>query len=185
MQKLPENNQYYSLIENYKKIKNKIEEIQRNNPYEVKGILYSEMAFMFSVLYGKTFGNILESGRARAQSTLLLSQFYPEKQIISVEFDKNSPDVAVATERLRNQTNVKQLFGDSFEILPKVLMKNDIVIIDGPKMFDSLTLTFQLMSTGKTGGVFVHDMYSESNERWFLNTFCRPTPRSKSDGHGR
>src|SRR5512133_4169593 len=82
-------------------------------PYERKGILFSEMFFFWLCARTLRPRRILESGRARGQSTLILSHCFPDAEILSVEYDRNSPDVAVAAERLQGRDNVRQLFGDA------------------------------------------------------------------------
>lgn len=144
--------------------------------YERKGILYSEILFMLACMKGITVQRVLESGRARAQSTLLLAKALPQSEILSIEYDPNSPDVPVATERLRGYSNVKQLFGDAREELPRLLEDGDVVIIDGPKMFRAIRLALNLLATGKTPFVFVHDVNPGTAERRFLD-LCMPECR--------
>ena len=96
------------------------EEFQRRIagvPYERKGILFSEMYFLYLCARHAAPRRILESGRARGQSTLLLSLLFPELPVISLEHDSASPDVAVANERLRGRANVDLRFGDATKIL--------------------------------------------------------------------
>jgi hypothetical protein len=111
---------------------------------------------------------ILESGRARGQSTLLLSLLFPELPVISLEHDPGSPDVAVAGERLRDRANVDLRFGDATRILPAEVREGDIVLIDGPKGFRGLRLALSLLATGRAGLVFLHDAGKGSVERAFL-----------------
>lgn len=150
--------------------------------YENKGILYSEMLFLLACSRIRPFGRILESGRARAQSTRVLAALFPDKPIISVEFDPNSPDVAVAAARLKGLPNVELLFGDSMVLLPQSLQDGDLVIIDGPKHFRSLRLALQLLATGKPSFVFVHDLHRPTPERAFLDRFLPDTLFSDDPG---
>src|SRR6266436_4138891 len=87
-------------------------------PYERKGILYSEMFFLHLCAQAVKPSRILESGRARGQSTLLLSTMFPDLHVVSIESDPNSPDVRVAQDRLRGRDNVSLRFGDATRILP-------------------------------------------------------------------
>lgn len=137
-------------------------------PYEKKGILYSEILFLLAYMRGLPFRRVLESGRARGQSTLLLASALPDKKIVSVEFDANSEDVPVAAARLQGRDNVELLFGDARKILPAIVQSGDIAIIDGPKEFRAVRLAIKLLATGKVSHVFVHDLYVGTAERAFV-----------------
>ncbi len=137
-------------------------------PYERKGILFSEMFFLYLCARHAAPRRILESGRARGQSTLLLSLLFPELPVISLEHDPASPDVAVAAGRLRERRNVDLRFGDATRILPGEARAGDIVLIDGPKGFRGLRLALSLLATGRASMVFLHDAGKGSVERAFL-----------------
>lgn len=143
--------------------------------YENKGILHSEMLFLLACSRVRPFGRILESGRARAQSTRVLAALFPDRPIVSVEFDPNSPDVAVAAARLKGLSHVELLFGDSMTLLPQKLQDGDLVIIDGPKHFRSLRLALKLLATGKPSFVFVHDLHRPTPERDYLERYLPDT----------
>lgn len=138
-------------------------------PYERKGILFSEMFFFWLCARTVKPRRILESGRARGQSTLILSHCFPEAEILSVEHDHNSPDVNVAAERLNGRGNVRQLFGDASRLLPKMARPGDVALIDGPKGYRGLRLALGLLANGKTPLVFVHDTAAGSEERRYLS----------------
>jgi len=148
---------YTQIVEEAKKLFPRYEETIRDIEYEAKGILYSEILFMLACLQINIPKRIIESGTARGQSTLLLSRALPEKEIISVEFDKNSPDVLTAKKRLENCKNVSLRFVDSRDLLPEIIQEGDVVIIDGPKMFLAVRLALRLLASGKVTGVFIHD----------------------------
>ena len=114
---------------------------------------------------------IFESGRARAQSTLVLARLFPGASIVSLESDPASPDVTVAAERLRECDNVDCLFGDSLLLLPKLVEAGDVVLIDGPKDFRALKLAFRLLRSGKPLAVFVHDLWLGSPARRFVDRY--------------
>lgn len=137
-------------------------------PYERKGILFSEMFFFWLCARSVQPRRILESGRARGQSTLILSHCFPDAEILSVEYDRNSPDVAVAAERLARRGNVQQLFGDATRLLPDMARPGDVALIDGPKGYRGLRLALSLLAQGKTPLVFVHDTATGSPERDYL-----------------
>lgn len=138
-------------------------------PYERKGILFSEMYFFWLCARSVQPRRILESGRARGQSTLILSHCFPDAEIISVEYDRNSPDVAVAAERLKGRNNVQQLFGDATRLLPSLARPGDVALIDGPKGYRGLRLALRLLAEGHTPLVFVHDTCAGSQERHYLS----------------
>lgn len=137
-------------------------------PYEKKGVLFSEMYFLYLCARHAAPRRLLESGRARGQSTLLLSLLFPELPVISFEHDPASPDVAVASERLSDRRNVELRFGDATRVLPAEVRSGDIVLIDGPKGFRGLRLALRLLASGRPAQVFVHDCAVGSPERRFL-----------------
>jgi hypothetical protein len=168
--------EYRDISDNARKILPAFKAIASLVPYEEKGILYSEILFMLACLEGHAVRRVLESGRARGQSTLLLALALPQCEIVSIEFDPGSPDVAVAQKRLENCKNVTSLFGDAREELPRLLQKGDAVLIDGPKMFRAIRLALNLLASGKASQVFVHDVSPHTPERKFLDRFvpeCR------------
>jgi len=137
--------------------------------YEKKGILFSEIFFLWLLAKNQNPRKILESGRARGQSTLVLSHCFPDSTITSVEHDKNSPDVHISHKRLKDRKNVKELFGDSTKILPAMCEEGDVVLIDGPKGFRGIRLMLKLFSGKKKPAmVFLHDTNVDSLERVFL-----------------
>ncbi|HMG60525.1 MAG TPA: hypothetical protein VK583_12400 [Burkholderiales bacterium] len=142
-------------------------------PYERKGILYSEMFFLYLCAQAAKPSRIFESGRARGQSTLLLSTIFPELQIVSIESDPSSPDVQVAQDRLRGRDNVSLRFGDATRILPAEVRRGDLILVDGPKGFRGLRLALRLLATGRVKQVFVHDCAYGTEERAFLDAHLR------------
>src|SRR6266545_5038260 len=138
-------------------------------PYERKGILYSEMFFLYLCAQAAKPTRIFESGRARGQSTLLLSAIFPDLDVVSIESDADSPDVQVAQERLRGRDNVSMRFGDATRILPIEVRKGDVVLIDGLKGFRGLRLALRLLATGRVTQVFIHDCGLGTEERAFLD----------------
>jgi hypothetical protein len=136
---------------------------------ETKGIRRSEMFFLYAAIADFAPPRILESGRARAQSTLVLSSLFPDADIISVEFDASSPDVTVAAERLKDRANVECRFGDSRRLLPELLRAGDVVLIDGPKDFRAVKLALRLLRTRKPVAVFVHDLWPGSPARDYVD----------------
>src|SRR5262249_34545932 len=79
--------------------------------HESKGIRKSELFFCYALIGPMRPDRLIESGRGRAQSTLVLSRLFPSALIVSLESAANSPDAAIAAERLRNSPNVECRFG--------------------------------------------------------------------------
>ena len=131
------------------------------------GIWESEMFLFYAAV--KPFGpkQILESGRARGKSTLILARCFPDTRIVSVEYERESENAPAAEAKLKKESNVELLYGDSREILPQRLQAGDAVLIDGPKDFRALKLAIDLLRTGKPCAVFVHDFPPNSPHRKF------------------
>jgi len=179
---------YDLLINSAKKEKENFRALTSNILYESKGILFSEMFFLFLCSKQSRCKRILESGRARGQSTLILAKTFPEKLIISFEYDPNSIDVQIAEKRLQSYSNIDLRFGDAVKLLPEVAENYDITLIDGPKGFRGLRFGLQLMATGKIPMIFIHDTNINTPERKFLerylpNTLYSDTPDFSSITH--
>lgn len=138
------------------------------SPYEVKGVLNSEILFLCSILLSQRPKRIFESGRARAQSTVMLSLAFPDTPIVSIEHDAASPDIAIANARLASRPNVDAQFGDSTKLLPTLVQSGDIVLIDGPKGFKALRLAMHLFAGTGCDAIFIHDLYPGMDERNFI-----------------
>jgi predicted O-methyltransferase YrrM len=137
-------------------------------PYERKGVLYSEIFFLYLCARTMRPARILESGRARGQSTALLALSFPEAAIVSFEHDARSPDAAVAAARLTPYRNVELRFGDATRELPAIARPGDVVLIDGPKGFRALRLALRLLARCGVAMAFLHDMTPGTPERRFL-----------------
>lgn len=132
------------------------------------GIWESEMFLFYAAVKPFAPKQILESGRARGKSTLILARCFPESRIISVEYDRESENAPAAEAKLKTEANVDLLYGDSREILPRKLDEGDAVLIDGPKDFRAIKLAIDLLRTGKPCAVFVHDFPPNSAQRKFV-----------------
>jgi predicted O-methyltransferase YrrM len=132
------------------------------------GIWESEMFLFYATVYPYVPKQILESGRARGKSTLILARCFPNARIVSVEFDRQSGNAAAAEAKLKPYSNVELLYGDSREILPNRLRAGDAVLIDGPKDFRALKLALELLQTGKPCAVFIHDFPPNAPWRKFV-----------------
>jgi predicted O-methyltransferase YrrM len=114
---------------------------------------------------------ILESGRMRGGSTLMLARCFPQARIVSVELNRDPTHIAIAEERLKPYGNVDLLYGDSRAVLPERLQPGDAVLIDGPKGFRALKLAAQLLRTGKPCAVLIHDFYPREPARKFVERY--------------
>jgi predicted O-methyltransferase YrrM len=162
---------YKGLEEEMRSLLPEFERLSAGIKYEDKGILYSEVLFMVAATKLSNINRILESGRARAQSTVLLAGSLPEVSIVSVEYDQSSPDVAIAEGRLKDFRNVELRYGDACVELPRLIQDDDAVLIDGPKMFKAIFLALELLGSRKASMVFIHDVHIGTPERWFLEKF--------------
>lgn len=126
------------------------------------------MLFLVSAVGDLRPPKIVESGRARGQSTHILALAYPETPIISVERDPDSPDAAVAADRCGGFPNVELTFGDANVELPLRVEAGDVVLIDGPKGWHAVRLALRLLDERRPAAIFVHDCYRGQGERRFL-----------------
>src|SRR5947209_10953490 len=92
------------------------------------GIWESEMFLFYAAVKPLTPKQILESGRARGKSTLILARCFPESRIVSVEYERDSENAAAAEAKLKSCANVDLLYGDSRKILPERLQTGDAVL---------------------------------------------------------
>jgi len=132
------------------------------------GIWESEMFLFYAAVKPFAPKQILESGRARGKSTLILARCFPESRIISVEYDRQSENAPAAEAKLKNEANIELLYGDSREILPQKMQDGDAILIDGPKDFRAIKLAIDLLRTNKPCAVFVHDFPPGSPQRKFV-----------------
>jgi len=120
--------------------------------YEERGIIHSEMLAVLSVVKDLNVDFIIESGRARGQSTAILAEALKNSNvsIISIEWmkDENSE---FAEKRLQEYSNVKLLYGDSnqevLNIVNQVLDKKIAILFDGPKGKDAYKLFAKIITT--------------------------------------
>ncbi|MFO1183652.1 MAG: hypothetical protein U1E56_02545 [Bauldia sp.] len=160
--------EYPRIAERMRALLPRMVEIARRVPHEEQGILYSEALFLVGCIDGRGVHRIVESGRARAQSTLLFSLMLPDTEIVSIELEETSPHAPIAAERLRGRDNVRLLFGDSRELMPQLVQRGDAIFIDGPKGFRSIRLATALLGAGQTDHVFVHDLTQGTDKRDFV-----------------
>jgi predicted O-methyltransferase YrrM len=159
---------YQTIAERARTLLPEIERLATQADYEPAGVPNSEMLFLLACLDGASFRALIESGRGRGQSTLMLSQAFPGHKITSIERNRDSPNAAYAQQRLQGRDNVELLFGDATKLLPQLVERGDVVLIDGPKGFRAVRLAIELLRSGKVAHVFVHDLTIETPERGFV-----------------
>jgi predicted O-methyltransferase YrrM len=133
-----------------------------------RGIGPRGMIFFYAAVRPLGPKQILESGRMRGESTLMLARCFPQTRIVSVESDLNPTHAGIAEAKLKPYANVELLYGDSREMLPRRLQTGDAVLIDGPKGFRALKLALRLLRTGKPCAVLMHDFYQGEPARKFV-----------------
>ena len=135
--------------------------------YEKGGIYNSEMLLFVSLIKHFGVNLIIESGRARGQSTKVIAENFKDSdyKIFSIEYNKYSSDVRISKEKLQNYKNINLLFGDSFKILPPLITEKCYVLIDGPKRVAAIQLAIESLKNPLVKAVFIHDLYKDSPHR--------------------
>lgn len=129
-------------------------------PYEHRGILHSEMAMIIHTCKRMGVEVVIESGRARGQSTYMLAKYLPEAHVHSVEL-RDHPDEAFARERLAPFKNVDLWTGDGREILPQIAESRAgpmAILCDGPKGKAAVDIIAKCFEWPHVRVGFVHDM---------------------------
>ena len=97
-------------------------------------------------------------------------------KIVSIEYNKYTPEVKNAYKNLKDYKNLTLLFGNSFEILPKLITEDCCILIDGPKRLKAIKLAINSLKNPLVKAIFIHDLYRDSphrkdTEKTFLNFF--------------
>src|SRR5437762_270338 len=79
------------------------------------GVWESEMFLFFAAVAPYRPTQVLESGRARGKSTMILARCFPDARIISVELERDSENARAAEAKLGGCANVELVYGDSRE----------------------------------------------------------------------
>jgi hypothetical protein len=130
-------------------------------PYEARGILHSEAAFIIHTCRRLGIKRFIESGRARGQSTYLLGKYMPDVEIHSVEWKPQHEDEAFAQRRLAGLLNVHTYCGDGRELVPDLAECEEptAILCDGPKGAAAVTVLEQCFFSYPHVLVgFIHDM---------------------------
>jgi hypothetical protein len=129
-------------------------------PYEHRGIPHSEMALIIETCRRMKVEIVIESGRARGQSTYMLAKYLPHVEIHSVEL-RNHPDEAFARDRLDPLKNVTLYSGDGNVLVPQLaaLYQQPVAILcDGPKGKAAVDIIAKCFQSPHVRVGFVHDM---------------------------
>jgi len=129
-------------------------------PYEARGILHSEMALIIHTCRRMGVQVVIESGRARGQSTYMLAKYLPAVAIHSVEL-RDHPDEAIARERLGGFGNVVLHSGDGNRVIPVLANRPGIavaVLLDGPKGAAAVSILQRCFEFPHVLVGFIHDM---------------------------
>jgi len=156
------------LLQNAEQLINDYKELKIGTEFVPRGILHSEAFFIYASSYPHVPEQIIESGRAQGQSTYLLSKIFRQAPILSVEQERDHPDAKIALDKLSPISNVSCLFGDSMKVIPEIIQKGDILVIDGPKDLNALLLIIAICRKKLPEYVFVHDAYKGSILRKYL-----------------
>ena len=129
-------------------------------PYEPRGIPNSEMAFIIYAIRHLNCNTVIESGRARGQSTYMLAKYLPDAEIHSVEMRADHPDERIARERLKGFTNLTLHVGQGDVLLPKLCRRPEptAVLCDGPKGARAVGVLRSCFRNRNVRVGFIHDM---------------------------
>ena len=135
-----------------------------SEPYEPRGILHSEMALIIHICRRLGIEVVIESGRARGQSTYMLAKYLPDAVIYSVEL-RNHPDEAIARERLAGFGNIGLYSGDGAVMVPKLTGRDSesdpsrtAILLDGPKGAAAVSILEECFQYPHVLAGFIHDM---------------------------
>lgn len=131
-----------------------------SEPYEPRGILHSEMALIIHICRRLGIEVVIESGRARGQSTYMLAKYLPSVRIHSVEL-RDHPDEAIAQDRLSRFPNVNLYHGDGALLLPRIVeahRQRIAVLCDGPKGAAAVGILQGAFRWPHVAAGFIHDM---------------------------
>ena len=123
--------------------------------YEFRGIYNSELVLITSLFKSLGLSKILESGRARGHSTYVISKVLESTDnffMVSVDLERNQESLLVER-RLKNSKAVELLYGDSNQMLGKIIKSKKIgvgedygLILDGPKGLNAILLQLSLFA---------------------------------------
>jgi hypothetical protein len=106
--------------------------------------------------------HVVESGRARGQSTYMLAKYMPDVRIQSIEL-RDHPDEDFAKERLKDFRNVNLWSGDGAKWVPYLAEHQacgdpTAILCDGPKGAAAVDIIARCFELPHVRVGFVHDM---------------------------
>lgn len=157
--------------------KDKFQVATRNVAYEAKGIINSEMLLFLGISEHLKVRRIIESGRARGQSTKITAEYFKDEptDIFSIEKDKYTKDTLIALDRLKKYKKLHLLYGKSEKIIPSLTIKPCTILIDGPKGDDAINLALQLINNKNIKAIFIHDVHQDSPHREIIENIFTST----------
>lgn len=130
-------------------------------PYEPRGILHSEMALIIHTCRRMGVEVVIESGRARGQSTYMLAKYLPRAMIHSVEL-RDHPDELIALNRLVSFENTVLHAGDGTGVVPSLVARDEhvatAILLDGPKGAAAVAILAECFQYPHVRVGFIHDM---------------------------
>lgn len=154
-------------------------------PFEPRGVFNSEMAAVIALCRAMKADVVVESGRARGHSTLLLAKHLDPGVTIHTFDRERGPDAIHAESKLAPFPNLHLHYGDSRLAIPALIAglsgKRVALLIDGPKDKKALDLLSDcLVKSDAVIVAFVHDLpqFAEATpsegRRWAERYFGAP-----------
>ena len=151
------------------KVITRFEKALKGISYEPKGVFNSEMLLVCAIADHLGVNRVIESGRARGYSTIVLSNYFKYEndfKIDSIEYNKYTADAVIAMRRLAGIRNLRLFFGNSFDLLSGLVSKEPcVVLIDGPKGRLATLLACMTLRNPNAKAVFIHDMHKIAEGR--------------------
>ncbi len=144
--------------------------------YEERGILNSEMLAACATAQALGADVVIESGRARGQSTRTLARYFQgtRTKIISVELERDA-DALYAESHLKEFAHVELIYGNAFKLLPGLLDRHAnqrvALLMDGPKGLPAIELIERSFASHQNVVVaFLHDTRRQTPQRDHLES---------------
>ena len=124
-------------------------------PFNPMAMLHSELLAVVALVRALSLDHIIESGRYRGDSADALSRF--GCRVESVELERGTDDDREARERLRGRKDLTLHYGSGTDLVPPMVTPKSIVLIDGPKDHEQISLMETCLERG-AAAVAMHDM---------------------------
>jgi len=122
-------------------------------------------------------GLVIESGRARAQSTKVLGSYFTDNkvEIKSIENKKFTQDSIIAMNQLKGYPNIELLYGNSTDLILKQVTRPCTVLIDGPKRHEAIKLCLQIIKDENVKAIGIHDVNKNTIFRHIIRSIFTDT----------